>query len=132
MNIEKKVATTLIRILVMPFNTGLIALTGIIWILAVYFPYYNTNFDLLSTLANYTTYFSGICIIAIFLLKNKGDYVAVQAMAIIAFIWSILTLLAVKSVYLSNIGYLIFFPIDIFCLLLILKNIWLEMANLEK
>jgi hypothetical protein len=131
MDTERIIVTTLIKILVMPFNIGLIMLTGLIWILSAYFPYYNANFDLISTLANYITFFSGGCIIALLLLKDRNDYIGMQSMAIITFILSILTLLAIKSAYLSNIGYIIFLPLNIFCFLLTLKNIWLEMQNIE-
>jgi hypothetical protein len=121
---EKKIITTIANLLVTPFNISLIALTGVIWAMVVLLPYYNTNFDLGSTLANYITFFSGGCVIASILGNGSDERLQLSATAVVSFVLSILTLLVTKSVMLNQLGHLVFLPINIFCMLLLVKNIW--------
>lgn len=124
MKLENDMVRLFDDLIVMPSNRGLAILAGVIWAM-VLLPYYNANFDLLTTIANYFVFFSVGSFIAVFLYPTNVGRRRVGGLAAISFVLSIVTLIAAKSVMLSTVGYFAVLPMNIFCVLLLLKNMWI-------
>jgi hypothetical protein len=122
---EQTIITKLASLVDTKFNIGLIVLTGTIFLVITSFPYNsNSNFDMVPAFIHYTIFLSGSCITASFTTRRVEGSSQVNATAIISFVLSGITLLLVKSYAMPRIGYFVFFPLNIFCSLLLIKNIW--------
>jgi hypothetical protein len=118
------------NIFVTPYNWSLILLTFITWFGATYFGYYNTNFDMLSSITNYVIATSLIAMVVGALKQSKRSE-ALQQIAIMTLMLSFLGLIGYKSVnpIFNIVGSLAFVPSSIFGFFLLLKNLWLLSAS---
>lgn len=128
-NLEVKIVTNLTRVLVTPYNWSLLLITAVIFYLYA-LPYYNNNYDMPSTFANYLILFSGGSLIAKYLRQvrsNTQDLVGEYA--VLSLILSIATLLLIKTTLFYNIASITLVPVNILVFLLLLKNIFLSIQN---
>ena len=123
-SIESKICGLLGKVLVTPYNVSLILITILVWFLSCYFGYFNSNFDMMSTIAGYIIWGSQGCIvIGVF---TTGSYSkCLVKLGVLTELITIFALLSAKSVVvlINSIGMLVLFPLSIFCFLLLLKNI---------
>lgn len=128
-NLEVKIVTNLTRVLVTPYNWSLLLITAVIFYLYA-LPYYNNNYDMPSTFANYLILFSGGSLIAKYLRQDRDNNKdLVGEYAVLSLILSIATLLLIKTTLLYNIASITLVPVNILVFLLLLKNIFLSIQN---
>ena len=109
----------------------LVVISYYAWQLLLNYAYFSNHFDLISTLANYMTLFSGGCVIAAF-LKHEGEgSKAIGRGAIICFLLSILTLILIKNTTLNYWGMFRLLPVNIFFFLFLVKNIWFVLSRAQ-
>jgi hypothetical protein len=117
-------------IFVTPYNWSLIVLSFIAWFGVAYFGYYNTNFDMISSITNYVIATSLIAIL-IGSTKSLEGARDLTKIAIATLSLSFLSLISFKSVnpIFNNLGCLLLMPASIFGFFLLLKNLWLLSAS---
>ncbi len=120
---EQKIMDKIASFIVTKYNIGLVILSILLWICIMFSSYYNTNFDMLSTIINYTCFLSVGSIVGSF-ITSKIEGEKIISYATINFILSFLTLIITKNTILSAIGVFLLFPLNIFVTLLLIKNIW--------
>jgi len=123
MNLEKTILNVVGKILVTPYNWSLVIMTILWWLCCFWFPYYNANFDMASTMEGYIITLSLVCIVVGMFPKEKRYFLT--QFGILTQIVAIFALVSVKSVNLGSWGIWILIPCSMFCFLLLLKNIWL-------
>jgi|GEM_PF-1692848 len=118
------------NIFVTPYNWSLIVLTFITWFGVTYFGYYNTNFDMLSSITNYVIATSLIAMVVGALKQSKRSE-GLQKIAVTTLTLSFLGLIGYKSVnsIFNIVGSLAFVPTSICGFFLLLKNLWLISAS---
>lgn len=124
---NKSIDTLISKILVTPFNIGLIVMSALLWILCSLLGYWNTNFDMLSTIE---TYIIALGLIGI-LIGGIGDKSKLHLikLGIITQIIGVFALATSKSVAVSIIGIWLLTPMSFFWFFLLLKNLWLITEN---
>jgi hypothetical protein len=116
--------TIITSILALPYNVGLIILTTLLWSFCCYFGFWNTNFDMLSTVEGYIAGF-GLVSILIGALGHARWHRLIR-LGVITEVAAIFALVASKSLVISALGVWILSPISMFCFFMTLKNIWIE------
>lgn len=131
----KHINKILTKIFQAPYNWSLIMMSGLIFLLFT-MPY-STNFgyDRLASWFNMVILFSGACLIAKYVQgSSKQDMVAEYAVC--SFVFSLITLLLAKTLYLgvflTNIVMFIFTPISIFLFLILIKHLYLSTKSPTK
>lgn len=125
----------LTKILATPYNWGLIIISGLIFLLFT-MPYStNYGYDRLTSWFDMVILFSGACLIAKYVQEyNKQDMVAEYSVC--SFLFSLMTLLLAKTLYLgvfiTNIVMFILTPISIFLFLILIKHIYLSTKSATK
>lgn len=125
---EKQIITTIVNnILVTKYNWSLILIAALIWYLFLS-PFYNSNFDLPSSIFNYLIFFSGATFLTCFIKaeNNKSKHNATRDYSILVFLGSIIVLMMQKNFYLSQNVSITLLPLDILGFLMLIKNIYIE------
>jgi hypothetical protein len=128
---EKELMNKLMCCISMKFNAGIAIFTVFLWSMATFFSYYNKNFDMLSTITNYTSFLSIGCIVGAFISSRAGA-AQVASVAIISFMLSMVTVVLAKNTTFSSLGHFWLLPVNIFVSLLLIKNIWLVVSGSEE
>ena len=126
---EKQINTQIIKWLLMPHNVSLAIITAILWVIMVFLPFNaNQNFDMLATVLNNIMYFSSICVAGALIAKNAD----VGEAAVLSVLVALFTIIIIKTLYLSWLGYMILLPITLFRFLLVIKHICLAIIVEKK
>ena len=120
-NLECNIAVVLNKILVTPYNWSLLVITALWWLPVCCYGFWNTNFDMVSTITNYIMLLSVVCI-AIGLLADKPQLFVLARLGVLTQLATMLVIVIAKSVVTSGIGHFVI-PICMFGWLLLLKNI---------
>ena len=125
---EKQINTQIIKWLLMPHNVSLAIITAILW-LVLFQPFNgNNNFDIISTILNNIMHFSSICVAGALIAKNAD----VGEAAVLSVLVALFTIIIIKTLYLSWLGYMILLPITLFRFLLVIKHICLAIIVEKK
>jgi hypothetical protein len=126
-NMNKCTTNLISKILIAPYNIGLIAMSALLWVLCCLLGYWNANFDMLSTIE---TYIIGLGLISV-LIGGIGDESKrhLLKLGVITQIIGVFALVTSKSLAVSVIGIWLLTPISFFCFFLVLKNLWLITEN---
>ena len=112
------------RFLSFPYNLGLIFVTIIWWTFSFFFSYYNTNFDMLSSVCSGILMIS-IASIIIGIFQEKSKHLG--RLGVVTSLAAIFSLSLGKSVITSSYAIYSIVPITMFLCLILLKNIWLSL-----
>lgn len=121
---ERKIVNFIGKVLVTKYNISLIIMTILWWVFGCYLPYYNTNFDMISTVANYVFILSSVSIL-IGSINCGNHYKHLVKLGVLSVLLIIFISSASKSVltsYMCKVGVK---PIGMFSFFLLLKNLWL-------
>ena len=122
-SLEQTLGRLIGRILATPYNWSLVGLT-ILWGSLIYcFGFWNTNFDMVSTMTNYIM-LSGVAVTVVGLLMQGELSSNLTRLGVLTQFVTMLAIFIAKSVATSRFGVFII-PLSMFCFLLLLKNIWL-------
>ena len=124
----ERVTGYLDSMLVTKYNWSLLLLSLITWSVIAYFGYYNTNFDIMSSAANYIIATSLISILIGFVQRiERSRIIVLMKIAITTLFVAFLGLISVKSIepMFNNLGCFLLLPLGIFGFFLLLKNLWL-------
>ena len=121
MNLEKLVGCKLAAVLAAKYNLGLVGITFVWWFLAGLNGYFNTGFDMLSTIVNYMVLTSVATLVAGIVSKSNRGLIGVS---ILTQVVAITILILSKSVLTNMVGVCLQ-PLAFFTYLLLLKQVWL-------
>ncbi len=125
----------LTKIFQTPYNWSLIIMSGLIFLLFT-MPYStNYGYDRLTSWFDMVILFSGACLVAKYVQgHNKQDMVAEYSVC--SFLFSLMTLLLAKTLYLgvflTNIVMFILTPVSIFLFLILIKHLYLSTKSTTK
>ena len=103
-------------------------MTVIWWLLISYFGYWNTNFDMLSTMENYIMYLNLTCI-AVGMISNGKRCEHLVRLGVLNTILVVFALSFSKSTLTDIFGYILLVPMSMFCFFLLLKNILIVISQ---
>lgn len=125
--LESRLCLILGNLLMRPYNWSLILLTALIWGFGgCLFSYSaNANFDMLRTVSEYFRDISILLIaVGLFFKARRAHYVV--GLGIINYLLSVMSIIMSKTLFLNGLmGICIFYPLNIFCILLAIKNVWI-------
>jgi len=120
-SVEHILSELLHSFLVTPYNWSLVGLAAFLWSCVCYFGYFNTNFDMISSVSYYIMLLSLVTIIIGFTKKELGTNLV--KLGIVTELVNIFSLCSSKSVVFQQFGIFILLPICLFLFLLQLKNL---------
>ena len=131
--IENKICSIIGRLLITRYNWSLVLTTILIWVFggAIFGYSANANFDMSVLLNEYTKVFSLFAIGVGFFFSLRRSYFLV-GLGIGSYLISLASQIMSKTLVLNGaFGALALKPLSIFCLMLILKNMWILAVDRE-
>jgi hypothetical protein len=125
--LENRVCIALGRVLMTRYNWSLILIAILIWSFGgSLFPYSgNANFDMLSSMNEYFRYMSVFSIAVGLFFATQRAHILV-GLGIANYLLGLASIMMSKVLLLNGLsGVFLLHPLNIFCFLLILKNIWI-------
>lgn len=123
--VESIICIGLGRVMITPYNWSLVVLTVLIWGFSNLLTYSaNANFDMTIAINEYAKYISFISIGVGLYFSGKRPHHLV-GLGVANYLLSLITLIMSKVFFMNGfVGIFLLNPMSIFCLMLILKNIW--------
>jgi len=120
------------RVLINPYNWGLILATILIWSIGAIFGYSaNANFDMSALINEYTRNLSLLAIAVGFFFTSRRAYILV-GVGIGSYLLSFFAQMLSKTLLFQGmVGELAIKPLSIFCFMLLLKHMWILAVDRE-
>ena len=125
--IENRVCVVLGRVLMTRYNWSLILIAMLMWVFGGMLFLYsaNANFDMAATVNEYLKSMSMFAIAVGLFFSTKRAHILV-GLGITNYLLSVGSIVMIKTFFLQSfLGAFFFYPLNIFCFLLILKNMWI-------
>jgi len=120
MKLEQQISNKLIWFFELEYNLGLWLLSALWWFLACFGGYFNTNFDMLSTIAYFLILTAVASMVIGMVNKVARDLISLSLLTLML---TITNLILSKSIITNMIGIFIQ-PATFFVYLLLLKKVW--------
>lgn len=130
-DLEQTIISVIGKVLVIPYNFSLVALSYMLWCYICTYRWVSTwNFDLPKTTYDYIIYFS-LAAVVIGMLSLMELSAQITRLGLVTYMLAVVSLITSKQLdYISTFCNLYFItPLTLFSFFLMIKNIWLASAT---